>query len=101
MLRDYRTKFGRMRSAAAAHQADWPAIMREFWTVVRYRQRKAPRRQWRAVIKVDGKRRRVASDHWPTDNPTNARAHRESLLAAKQFLSRGKSLLDGDLNIMT
>lgn len=76
----------------------WVAVMTQHWTVVSHRQRKAPRRQWRAVIKVEGKRRRVASDHWPTDNPTNAKAHRESLLAAKQFLSRSKSLLDGDLN---
>lgn len=77
---------------------DWPAIMHQAWIVVSHRQRKAPRRHQRAAIKVEGKRRRVASDHWPTDNPTNAKAHRESLLAAKRFLSRGKSLLDGDLN---
>lgn len=74
----------------------WVAVMAEPWTVFSQRQRKAPRRHWRAVVRVEGKRRRTASDHWPTAG--NKRAHLESLLAAKRFLSRGRSVLDGDLN---
>lgn len=79
---------------------DWVAVMLQFWWVVRYGIRHDPRRQQRAVLKVDKKRVRCSSEHGPTDAAVNAEARHEWCVSARRFLDRrGAALIDGDPNL--
>lgn len=79
----------------------WTAVLTLTWLVVSTGTRKAPRRQVRAALRVDGRRIRTSGEHWPTGEGTgpNTAAWTQARDRAFRFLARkSPALVDGDLN---